>query len=285
MVACLLISSVAAGAAAATSLERARNAYLYGDYQLVVNTLRPLLYPTPQLETVEQVVEARRLLGLSYLFLKDEASAELEFVALLTLRPDASLDPLSDPPPFVEFFERIKARIREQLEEIRRKQQSTLHKREAEQEALRRDNVELRKRLQESESTAYLVSSSEKSRLVAVMPFGAGQFQNGDTRKGIAFLVSQLALGTASVSCAIAIRLKWPDGSYLPEERDLADTLVSAQVITGAAFFAAALWGIVDANVHFVSRRDAPPRRVPRDTLPSAHVGVGFGSLVIGGAF
>lgn len=268
----------------ASDLERARNAYQYGNYALVAETLQPLLYPTPEFTSLDHVSEARRLLGLAYLWQRDEGAAEREFVALLTLRPEASLEPLVDPPAFVEFFDRIKARIRDQLSEIQRKQAEAAKTHESELLAARKQVADLNKRLVESESTAYVIESREKSRLLASLPFGVGQFQNHDSRKGIAFFASELLLGAASVSFALAVRLKWPEGTFPREARDEADALLSAQALTGAAFLGVAIWGIVDAHTYFVPRENTPPRRVPRDTL---RLGVNAGpqGILFGGRY
>lgn len=270
-------AALPAGAAPSpeADLAKARNAYQYGSYQLVIDTLAPLLYPSVQLAALDHEIEARRLLGLALLWQKDDAGAEREFYALLTRRPDYSLDPLIDPPAFIEFFDRIKTSIRERLDEIRRQQVEAARAKEREAESQRRRIAELEKKLSEEQATAYVVAEQQKSRLVAFLPLGLGQYQNGHLRKGYAFMISELALGAASVTLALAVKIKWPDGVFPKDERDEADAFVSAQVVTGVAFLVAAAWGIVDANVYFAPRTTSPPRRVPRESLTPGLGGAG----------
>src|SRR5579883_1062531 len=57
-------------------LSRGKLAYERGDYEAAVQILRPLLYPAVALSDEQQVVQAHKLLGLSFFFLRDEAGAE-----------------------------------------------------------------------------------------------------------------------------------------------------------------------------------------------------------------
>ncbi|MEK6608655.1 MAG: hypothetical protein AABZ30_13425 [Myxococcota bacterium] len=271
----LLAVSARALAAPGDVLDSARNHYQFGDYKTVIDKLEPLLAesePQKRLLRTDDVVEARRLLGLAYLFEKSripeaEAKAEREFLALLSERPDAELDPLVDPPPFVEFFTRLKARFREKLDAVRLQLDAQERGRAAAEESRRVELANLRLKVADLESSVYLVDSAERSRLVALVPFGAGQFQNGHTGKGIFFMTSEVVLGAASVAFAATVRLRWADGTFAPGERDQAETLVGAQVLTGAAFVALALWGVIDANLSFEPARQSAPRRVPKDSL------------------
>lgn len=259
--ACLMAGS--ALAAPPSEMERAQSAYLFGDYKKVIDTLLPVLYPTA---TVDPSVEiaARRLLGLSYLFERDEENAEKEFLALLRLDPDFTLDPLIDPPPFVEFFNRIRAAHKEDLAERQRRQE--------EAEKLRRlaEQKEAEERAKREEALHYVwvVEDDARSPWLALVPFGVGQFQNGQPAKGTALLITEAALGAASLSLALTVRLRYPDGTFPNgdvQERDTADALVSGQVITGALFFGVAIYGAIDALYYFGRAPRAPPKRVPRE--------------------
>jgi len=256
-------------------METAQSAYLFGDYKKVIRTLVPVLYPTA---TVDPNVEiaARRLLGLSYLFERDEENAEQEFLALLRLDPDFTLDPLIDPPPFVEFFNRVRAthkedlaerqRRQEEAEELRRQAEAQRAKEMAEREALRK------------EAERYVWVIPERNAWLALVPFGVGQFQNGHRAKGMTLLVGEAVLGAASLSLALTVRLRYPDGTFPNAdagERDIADTLVSAQIITGALFFGAVIYGVVDALAYY-DRARVRPRKVPRESLRLTPVGLEF---------
>jgi hypothetical protein len=101
------------------------------------------------------------------------------------------------------------------------------------------------------------------------IPFGAGQFQNGQRRKGWAFLASESALALVSVGALttnLAIYGFRPHRTCLPPmggaevssecqidrtDEDRSRLLTRIQVVSGAAFFAVAAWGIADAIMHF----------------------------------
>src|SRR5262249_19177638 len=54
------------------SLDQGRNAYDRGDYGRAITTIHPLLYPSIELSTEEEVVMAHRLLALSYFFVNKQ---------------------------------------------------------------------------------------------------------------------------------------------------------------------------------------------------------------------
>src|SRR5262245_28292469 len=64
------------------TLRRAKNEYAYGNYAPAVELLRGLLYPM-RLYSDEQVIEARRYLGLALYLLDRRAEAQDEFTKLL----------------------------------------------------------------------------------------------------------------------------------------------------------------------------------------------------------
>ena len=56
------------------------------------------------LDSDGEVVQARRMLGVAYLFENKPDEARREFRKLLELRPDYRFDPLLDPQRVVDFF-------------------------------------------------------------------------------------------------------------------------------------------------------------------------------------
>ena len=56
------------------------------------------------LDSEGEVVQARRMLGVAYLFENKPDEARREFRKLLELRPDYRFDPLLDPQRVVDFF-------------------------------------------------------------------------------------------------------------------------------------------------------------------------------------
>ena len=261
-------------AAPTQDLEQARSAYQFGDYQKVIRLLVPLLYPQVSLTDPPGQAAARKLLGLSYLFERNESAAEREFLALLQLDPDFQLDPLLDPPPFVDFFNRVRAKYKEQLAEgERRRREEEEIRRLAEAKRAEEAARAAAERLEEK-LFVWVVDAPPRSRWLALVPFGVGQFQNGHDTKGQFLLWSEAVLAAASLSLALTVRLRYPEGTFPQgdaDEQAMADRLVSAQVITGALFFAVAIYGAVDAQYYFVSSPRL--RKVPRESLRLSPVG------------
>lgn len=272
-----LLLAAHALAAQSPELEQARSAYQFGDYRKVIRVLVPVLYPQVALADRGEQIAARRLLGLAYLFERAEAAAEKEFLALLQIDPDFLLDPLLDPPPFVDFFNRLRAKYKEDLAQSERRQRE-------EEEMRRLAEAERAEQAEKAEAArleykrfVWVVDAPRRSRWMALIPFGVGQFENGDETKGRLLLWGEAALAAASLSLALTVRLRYPDGTFpraSAEERDTADLLVSAQVITGALFFAAAIYGAVDALYYFDRMPPPRPRKVPRETLRLSPAGL-----------
>ncbi len=236
--------------------QRGRTAYLRGEYQRAISTIHPLLYPELRLESEEEVIQAHRLLGVSYLFENQPDLARNEFRKLLELAPDFRLDALLDPPRVVEFFNEIVRQQQSELGDI----EARIKKREAEVAKRHAQIVERR--------------IERRSFLLNFVPFGAGQFQNQQRGKAWAFLGAEAALGAVSLAafvtnfalhgvrpfrpCLIPV-VAQPDGQpgVCPEDQvdhageDQSRTLTRVQVVSGGLFYVVAIWGIVDAIRNF----------------------------------
>ena len=90
--------------AARDAFDRGRTAFGRAEYQRAIEVLHPLLYPEVLLDSEGEVVQARRMLGVAYLFENKPDEARREFRKLLELRPDYRFDPLLDPQRVVDFF-------------------------------------------------------------------------------------------------------------------------------------------------------------------------------------
>ena len=174
MVGAVLVSLIAIRAAADEfqDFANAKNAYEAGEYETAVARFEELRAAAPKNKGL--VEELHKLLGVSYLFLGNKGKAEENFLELLSADPEFALDPLVFPIDVVDFFAEVKGRHAERLSAL-------AAARAAEEEAKKRAEEE--KRLLEIERlkrNVYLGREVERrSLLVAVMPFGAGQFQNG----------------------------------------------------------------------------------------------------------
>jgi hypothetical protein len=93
---------------AATSLERVRAAYEYGDIDSVVEWARPVAEGRIPASVVERA-HALRYLGIGLYLTGRAPGAEGAFLDLLRLRPDSTLDPRTTRPDVVAFFEHVRS--------------------------------------------------------------------------------------------------------------------------------------------------------------------------------
>jgi hypothetical protein len=244
---------------AADELRRGKISFDRGEYGRAIEILQPLLYPEIRLESEGQIVQAHRMLGVAELFQGDNDAAAQEFRKLLQLQPDYRFDPLLDPPQVVDLFNGVLRDHEAEVETLEAKQREAARARQRDREQcekLRAGPTVIEKRF------------GRNSFLINFVPFGAGQFQNGQRGKGWAFLAAEATLAAASVAALTTnfalygfrprrgCRYDTGATPCPPEDIDHTDEnrsrwLLRTQVATGAAFFAAAAWGIVDALYHF----------------------------------
>ncbi len=251
---------------------KARNAYEAGEYVAAVERFTALLAGEPRNPAI--VLESQKLLGVSYLFVGDQAAAEAALLKLLTLSPEFELDPMLFPIEVIDFFTDVKARNDERLAALARA-------RAAEEEA--RLKAEEERRLAEIEKlkrNVYLERNLERrSWLVAVLPLGAGQFQNGETVKGALFLGGEVLLGAAAAT-TFGLHENLRDHATEPfesaEDREAYESMeaglrIANQVCLGA-LAAVAIAGIIDSAVRFeketVTWQPVEEREVPTHLRP-----------------
>lgn len=203
-----MVASVAAGlvcatlaptarADAASDLEKAHNAYVARQYDEAEMRLRALLdAKTSTLVDPDKIADARMYLAATLLAEKknDEANSMLE--QLLTERPDYQPDPLRVSLEAIDALTDARTRIRDKLAAL---QAEKVRKAQEEKAKIESERVKQQIRLQQLEQLAGTeIIEHPNSRLLAMVPFGAGQFQNGQTALGWTFLVSQGALAIGS---------------------------------------------------------------------------------------
>jgi len=215
------------------------------------------------------------MLGVAHLFENQPDEAKREFRKLLELRPDYHFDPLLDPPRVVEFFNGVRKEEENEIAalEVARK------KRDADLAAKKQHDADARCAAQ-----TRIITYQKNSYAVNFIPFGAGQFQNGERAKGWAFLGVEAALGAVSLGAFVTNfslygashqrRCLDPptagDNTGMAQncmkidhsEEDLSRNLSRLQLISGGLFFVTAAWGIVDALRNFqpvVSSGGEPP--------------------------
>jgi hypothetical protein len=246
----LLLAQTAENAAVEDDLRRAKNEYAYGNYDKSVALLRGLLYPM-RLTTDEQVIEARKYLALSYYLVDQLDGVGEEFAKLLHADPDYQLDPFTIAPPVIEMFETIRRHLKPELDVIRQ---------------LRSDD-KLSQPLRPGIQREIERRITEKSELSTFMPFGIGQFQNGQTGWGVAFAASELVLLAINVAAYVYIVRVVADskGDYLQDKRQLVQSLTVVQYGSLALFGLAWSLGIFHARLHFVPVVESPEtvREIP----------------------
>jgi hypothetical protein len=248
--------------------ETARAAYESRDFQRAVYYFEELVGgEIPRLTSPALVVEARKYLGASYLFVGQRESARRQFELLLRSRPDYQLDPLLFPSEVLELF----SAIRERLE---------LEQREA---AARRE-LEARTEREIARSRALVAFAEEDvrlevegSRALALFPFGVGQFLNGDEPLGWVFLLGEAVLGATAIGALAWHQSLVPQVLFaqteLLDQRLVArgnDLLRAAEITNWVAlssFGVLLVAGVLEAQIRFVPSRTVVERRRVPDEL------------------
>ncbi len=183
-------------------------------------------------------------------------------------------DALVFPRPVVERFLRVRQSM---LEVIRQEDMKRLEeaKKAAEAEKLKQEAARLR--LQQLESLAGRETIVDpNSRWIAALPFGVGQFQNGDRSLGYVFLGSEiLALGTGITGLAVATQISAKETEIETEggESNAASRAQDWHLVGRIGtwtFLSLAVIGITEAELSFVpERRFVRQRAVPPAPEPS----------------
>jgi len=233
--------------------EAARSAYESADYAVAAQRFEKLGGgDTPRLTNRSLLLEAKKYLGASYLFIGKLQLAEAELERLLRLDAQYILDPLAFPEEVQRLFSRVKARLdseRRVAEEEQRREQDRLSRKEIERmEGEQKRWARLTALAQEERVL------QQRSRWIALMPFGIGQVQNGHASLGAILAVSEVSLLLVSlVSWGVHENLRGQ--SPAANERDeynLTERVsrYTNQVSLGL-FGVIAITGIIDAQVRF----------------------------------
>ncbi len=251
---------------------RAKNAYEAGEYKEAVSRFEELL--ERGLSNSALALECNKLLAVSYMFTDDRDAAELYFTKLLTISPNYRLDPMLFPIEVVDFFTEIKQKNEERLEALARARAEEDARQKVAEEAHRKAELEKLKR------NVYLEREvKQNSLLVALMPFGAGQFQNGHTVKGALFLSGEILLTGATITTYFLhadLRKDAKEPFDSTERREEAERLEAGYRIANQASLVGlsvlAVTGIIDALYNFeretVTWKSVPEREVPSKLRP-----------------
>lgn len=287
----LLVGSPARADARA-ELEKARASFLARNWADAEERLRVILDPKSGLKERSLISQARMYLGASLLLQGKKDDATDVFEKLVLDDPTFEPDPLSFPSEAINTFIDVRSSL---LEQIRNAQQTAARlaaekkaREVAEREAQRVWLEKVKAQASEEKITV------RHNRVVASLPFGAGQFQNGQPALGWVFLGTEVAAvaGTA-VTYGMYLyarsreneELRRPGGDVnrlVSQYHQRAEDLRIVNLGFAGAFVAIAAIGIVQAHLAFVpetaekKKRELPPlglrpsssRETARTALP-----------------
>lgn len=265
--------------------QAARAAYEAHDFTRAVALFEDLVGgPTPRLDSEALVLESRKYLGAAYVFLGRPHAAETQFELLLTADPTYELDPASFPIEVVELF----AGVRDDLAERARLEEERAA--DAARRAYERERIRALVEFAEEEVEVEI----ENSRWVAALPFGVGQFQNGDDGLGAFFLAGE-SLATLTLAGTLAGFLRVaaevdasPSSSFVVtgEADRVALGLSVANWVSAGILAVLLVTGIAQAQLDFRPTRTVRHRRVvPPELLEAVELSVGPGDAALRIAF
>lgn len=268
--------------AAAGDLEdfqNCRGLYESREYARSVTCFEELVgQDVPRLTSTLLVLESRKLLAVSYVFVGRREAAAEQFGRLLRADPTYEIDAALFPIEVVEMFEHVRGEIQE---EVRRAEER------AEEEARHaREVARIRALLEFAQEEVQV--ESERSRWVAALPFGIGQFDRGEDGLGAFFLVSESLF---SIAAAIALGLNIyaidaarelvrtgaadaDDDRYLEVNRLLLGSEITNWISVGAAAVLMGA-GILEAQLNFRPTRVMRHRRtIPPELFEGLEISV-----------
>jgi hypothetical protein len=216
----------------------------------------------------------------------DEARGPVDDILLDD--PYYSASPTDFPPPVIDLFIEERSRRAKDIADVIAKKNADEAKTRADAEAHEKELKAYIGAL-EAQASKQLVTE-KRSRWIAAIPFGVGQFQNGNVGLGVVFAVTEgLAATTLGVTTAATIHLA-NDGvasGATPEPTQFTSLHIVNDVSFGV-LIALAIGGIIEAETSFsqpapaVVPRALPPKpRFLVTGVPGAKDATGIGLKVI----
>jgi tetratricopeptide (TPR) repeat protein len=269
----VVLGGRAASAQGRVDVEKARAAYLARNYAEAEDRLRALVDPKTGLKDVSLLAQARMYLAAVLLAQGKKEAATDVFEKLILEDSTFEPDPLSFPGDVINTFFDVREKLRERLQQdAQNRARLEAEKRARAEEERRRQEAWLAKVKQMATEEKITVHNS---RLVALLPFGAGQFQNREPVLGWVFLVSEsaLVLGTM-ITVPLFI---YADGRAHGQGSDLegkaqlykdrANTIQTVNLSMVGALAAIAITGIVQANLSYVPEiSETKKRELPSES-------------------
>jgi len=248
----------------APDLKRARDRFEFGAYAEAAGTIRAWLAEHPD-ASGEEAIEAYRMLGISEFKLGDLAQARTAFVSLLSLDPDQTLDPFLFEPKVVEFFDEVKQEHEPAPAPWRAR------RRALEEEKLLAEEARAKLLTAEqarSGSPTKVIRIQERLYMFNWMPFGAGQFQNGQPTKGTVIAAAELVLAAVNLGAIFyhnalaqdpSRRCSTPSANcsqppYTDSVRRDISNVDLVKYISAGLFWGVYAYGVYDAHRFYVPR-------------------------------
>lgn len=238
-------------------LVRATGLYDTGQYAACVDAFEHLLSPDEprHLRSAIKVESARVYRAACLIGVGRTTEAEQVFRDAILENPQMKApDGLLFPEAVVDVFLRVRESM---LDEIRRAEVKRM------QDAELRAQREQKLREEERRRVEQLVAIAEReivierhSRLFASVPFGIGQFQNGQNSLGWLFLSTETAAAgvlVGAIYMQFYYQSKFRDPAFATRDiKARADTAYLVQTISGYSLLGMGLIGIVEAHLSFV---------------------------------
>jgi hypothetical protein len=202
------------------------------------------------------VLESRKYLGASLLFLDKPGEAATQFELLLRAEPAYRLDPIAFPAAVLAAFDEVRDRLATE-------RQTAQERAEADEAERRREELS---RLLEREARLKMLEDIARverierpnSRWLALFPFGVGQFRNGHKKAGIFFATTQSAMaGMAFATFVAHAALPSIDDPTQDRDKIRSAQRVRAGLNWGSAGLFTLLYivSVVDAQIRYVPVR------------------------------
>lgn len=266
------------------AFDRARAMYRNGSFEECVDSYEQLFSHGTEFSedvTADTVEQARVYFSACLLALGRTEEAEAQMSAAIDAnRQMSSPDPVIFPVQVLDLFFKVRHRFLEKIEE-----EQARDRERTEAEKKRREELERRERARVAELERLAAQETvvhRNERWIAAVPFGAGQFQNGDTTLGAVFLATETLLFATTVT-AVAIQLDTYSqaGGVVQDAKPFNQQIERAyavQLAAGAGFLLTAGLGILEAQLNFVPEHRLHTRSRP---VPKAAQGVDARATVV----
>ena len=248
----------------AKGLEQVKRAH----FEEALPFLEDVLYPTPRLRGSE-LKTARFALVQALFFTGKTRAAEREVRALLRIAPAFKLNSSQHAPELIEFFEAIRRRV--DSRPVRREPATGDTQAVDMPPAASQPAIETPASAEATDVVP--LSASAPVQLAAplapaprrqapwylkVLPFGVGQFANGDPKIGALFLSLGASFLAANIALyAVNLQRRQPDGGFPRETLSVA--LYWMQQASGVALYSILIAGVLDAFLGSPQRMASAP--------------------------